>query len=241
MSTIKEVRVELTAADEKMLAPRSRKRTRKSGGSTEAPVPPQESNPAEAPVPPTQVQLPPEPAGIASPIVEKAMPMPMNFETALPPAPPTLAPSGGAVKIQTRKRHAPVHVGNLGTRKGAIILPIKRHKQPAKDKPKLVIPFKGGKADTGAESVSPLTIKPIGAETPSIGGKRRFTERRLSISLKNLKHTRKAGKSIRKRVAAMSVEQIRKTLLEKRILKPSSNPPESMLRSMMKDYLALAK
>ena len=245
MSTVKEVRVELTAADEKALsAPRSRKRTRKSGGSTDAPVPPQESKPIEPPTLPTQIQSPPEPAGIASPIVEKAMPM--NFETALPPPPPTLAPqvaqAAGAVKIQTRKRHAHAPVGNMGTRKGAIILPVKRHKQMTKDKPRLVIPVKGGKAETGVESATPIPIKPIGAETPTHkGGKRRFTERRLSISLKNLKHTRKAGKSIRKQVAKMTTDEIRKTLLEKKIIKPSSNPPESMLRSMMKDYLALAK
>jgi hypothetical protein len=39
----------------------------------------------------------------------------------------------------------------------------------------------------------------------------------------------------------MTTDEIRKVLLEKKILKPSSNPPETMLRSMMKDYLALAK
>jgi hypothetical protein len=239
----KVVKVELTPADiiaEGGSRPR-RKRTRKSGGALEgAPVPPVAEKAMEPPVNPTQVIAPPEPAGVASPIVEKAMPM--NFETAMPPPPPTLeqAPSGGAVKIQTRKRHQG-HVGSTGI-KGAVILPVKRHKLPSKDKPKLVIPIKGGQAET------PTHQKIVGAETPKPqlpqplkGGKRRFTERRLSISVKALKSTRKAGKSIRKRVAAMSKEEIRKVLLEKKILKPSSNPPESMLRSMMKDYLALAK
>jgi hypothetical protein len=248
--TVKEVSVRLTEADEKALdgsRPR-RKRTRKSGGALEgAPVPPVAEKAMEPPVNPTQVIAPPEPAGVASPIVEKAMPM--NFETAMPPPPPTLvqAPSGGAIKIQTRKRHQG-HVGSMGI-KGAVILPGKRHKLPSKDKPKLVIPIRGG-AQTGSETPTPPQ-KIVGAETPKPqlpqtpqplkGGKRRFTERRLSISVKALKSTRKAGKSIRKRVAAMSKEEIRKVLLEKKILKPSSNPPESMLRSMMKDYLSLAK
>ncbi len=243
--TVKEVSVRLTEADEKALdgsRPR-RKRTRKSGGTLEgAPVPPVAEKAMEPPVNPTQVIAPPEPAGVASPIVEKAMPM--NFETAMPPPPPTLAqaPSGGAIKIQTRKRHQG-HVGSTEI-KGAVILPIKRHKLPSKDKPKLVIPIKGGaETPTPQKIVGAETSKPQLPQTPQPlkGGKRRFTERRLSISVKALKSTRKAGKSIRKRVAAMSKEEIRKVLLEKKILKPSSNPPESMLRSMMKDYLALAK
>ncbi len=239
MSTIKEVSVRLTEADEKALQAPRRKRTRKAGGALEsAPIPIAEKSVDAAAIPalPTQSLPLPEPAGIVAVSTEKAM----DFETALPPPPPPLA--GGAVapvKIQTRKRH----VGNVGntvaTNKGAIILPVKRHKMPSKDKPKLVIPVKGG-TETPTSLPPPPTPKPVGAETTK-GGKRRFTERRLSISVKALKSTRKAGKSIRKQVAAMTTEQIRKTLLEKKVLKPSSNPPESMLRSMMKDYLALAK
>jgi hypothetical protein len=243
MSTVKEVSVRLTEADEKALVPR-RKRTRKNGGMLEgAPVPPMETKPTEAPALPTQVLIPPEPAGIVSPIVEKAM----NFETALPPPPPVLishaptpvqapAPQGGAIKIQTKKRHS---VGTVGTRKGPIILPFKRHKQPAKDKPKLVIPISVPVAPTVPTSPTAPTAPTV--STTKAKGKRRFTERRLSISVKTLQHTRKAGKSIRKQVAAMTTDEIRKVLLEKKILKPSSNPPETMLRSMMKDYLALAK
>lgn len=233
--TVKEVSVRLTEADEKALdgSRLRRKRTRKSGGSLEgAPVPPVAEKTIETPINPTQVITPPEPAGVASPIVEKAMPM--DFETALPPPPPVLAPSvGGSVKIQTRKRHQ----GSVGvmTHKGAVILPVKRHKLPIKDKPKLVIPLKGGNEQTGTETPKP--------QPPVKSGKikRRFTERRLSISVKALKSTRKSGKSIRKRVAAMTNDEIRKVLLEKKILTPSSNIPDSMLRSMMKDYLALAK
>ncbi len=251
MSTIKEVSVRLTEADEKALQAPRRKRTRKAGGALEgAPIPITEKAAieiAEHPLPTQSLPLP-EPAGVASVATERAM----DFETALPPPPPILPTVGGSsksttatpttpVKIQTRKRH----VGRTetpNTVKGAVILPVKRHKLPSKDKPKLVIPIQGGHvakgALVGAETPTPpppAPLKPVG------GGKRRFTERRLSISMKALKSTRKAGKSIRKQVAAMTTEQIRKTLLEKKVLKPSSNPPESMLRSMMKDYLALAK
>ena len=51
--------------------------------------------------------------------------------------------------------------------------------------------------------------------------------------------TRKQRRSIKKRVAAMPVADIRKELLDRGILRPESNPPESMLRSLMRDFLAL--
>jgi hypothetical protein len=71
--------------------------------------------------------------------------------------------------------------------------------------------------------------------------KRRFTERRLSISMKHVVGTRKHRKSIKKQIAKMSVEEIRKTLQKKGILRSKANPPEEMLRNMMRDFLMLGK
>ena len=138
---------------------------------------------------------------------------------------------------------------------------------PSKDKPKLRVPFGGNangvptipsilsnkkapnsvsnvatnvgtNAATNAATNSPsITVPPV--TTGGVKKKRRFTERRIGISVKSLKNTRKARKSIRKQVASMSSVEIRKMLTEKGVLKGKSNPPEAMLRSLMKDYLAL--
>jgi hypothetical protein len=93
---------------------------------------------------------------------------------------------------------------------------------------------------TPAPTVAPPATKPTHAsQSKPAPKKRRFTERRIGITVRSLKNTRKARKSIRKQVAAMSTAEIRKVLTEKGVIKASSNPPESMLRSLMKDYLSL--
>jgi hypothetical protein len=69
--------------------------------------------------------------------------------------------------------------------------------------------------------------------------KRRFTERRLSIAVKQDKSTRRHRKHIKRKMAKMSVEEIRKILIEKKIIKPKANPPEEMMRSMMRDLLSV--
>lgn len=160
-------------------------------------------------------------------------------------ASPSLTQSGGTipVKIQTRKRthghQAPLPLNTTATRKivgGAKIVPVKRHHMGTtatlKKKPRLLI---------GAPVVPldpKVPQKPAQIPTPP-KRRRRFTERRLSISVKNVSSTRKHRRSIKKQVAAMSLEDVRKTLIEKSILKPRSNPPETMMRSMMVDYLSL--
>lgn len=150
----------------------------------------------------------------------------------------------------------------------ARILPIKRHAPPSKEKPKLRIPVAsvGGVPQVqqvpqvlptqpmqpaqpaqpiqtvqtiqAAQTVQPTNV-PKTPEPQKAGKKRRFTERRIGISVKSLKTTRKARKSIRKQVASMSVDEIHKVLTEKGLLKGKTNPPEAMLRSLMKDYLSL--
>jgi hypothetical protein len=124
---------------------------------------------------------------------------------------------------------------------------------PSKEKPKLHIPV-GGQAQPQQPQQQPqpqpqsqtVPQQPQQPQLPQpqqinqkAGKKRRFTERRIGISVKSLKTTRKARKSIRKQVAAMSVSEIRKVLTEKGVLKGKTNPPETMLRSLMKDYLSL--
>jgi hypothetical protein len=126
---------------------------------------------------------------------------------------------------------------------GAKILSSKRHALPT-SKPKLIVPLVGGSGAAAANTVAKPAVPTVAPVVPQTGGamtrgRRRFTERRLSISMKQDKSTRKAGRKVRRQVRRMTVEEIRKVLLEKKILKPKSNPPEAMLRSMMRDYLAL--
>ena len=133
----------------------------------------------------------------------------------------------------------------------AKILPTKRHAVPTKSKPKLYV---GGTVPNAAPAVPAVPAAPAAAAVPATpapapapaisGGakkKRRFTERRLSISMKHVATTRKHRKSIRKQVANMSVDEIRKILQTKGILRSKANPPEAMLRNMMKDFLMLGK
>jgi hypothetical protein len=75
---------------------------------------------------------------------------------------------------------------------------------------------------------------------PKVPKKRRFTERRIGISLKSLKKNRKATRRIRKQVAGMSIPDIKAILTEKGILK-GGKQPDTMLRAMMSDYLSLNK
>jgi hypothetical protein len=201
-------------------------------------------------VPQTPVLPTSAPPSVVSDPKPTLAPMPAEKAPVVPiPAPS--ATVGGAVKIHTRKRtHG--HRGGIATnatRKNTVIaggtkiLSTKRHALPT-IKPKLVVPLTGGSgttataaANTAAKPVLP-TAAPVLSQAGG-KGRRRFTERRLSISMKQDKSTRKAGRKVRRQVRRMTVEEIRKVLLEKKILKPKSNPPEAMLRSMMRDYLTL--
>ena len=173
----------------------------------------------------------------------------------------TITPQSAGVQIKTRKRThgsllppTPVPSKSVGA---ARILPIKRHAMPSKEKPILRVPQATPKVAATAAIAAPAPAAPAVPTKPAkpttslppstapivnakpIAKKRRFTERRIGISVRSLKNTRKARKSIRKQVAAMSTAEIRKVLTEKGVIKASSNPPETMLRSLMKDYLSL--
>lgn len=209
----------------------------------------------------TTTALHPQSPALPQPLPAIVSPTPLQTPTNVPVALPisTAAPaqqSGGApVKIQTRKRthglHAPVPLNPSATRKivgGTHIVPVKRHHPVGttgvgtlKRKPRLVLPGPVSSAPPLQPTTQPVPPAAAAATTAVANPKRRrrFTERRLSISVKNVSSTRKQRRSIKKQVAAMPLVQVRKTLIEKGILKPRSNPPEVMMRSMMADYLSL--
>ena len=71
---------------------------------------------------------------------------------------------------------------------------------------------------------------------------RKFKERKISITMKPSKASRKFRKTVKARVAAMPAAAVKKLLLRKGVLKPKqdgSAPPEEMMRGMLTDYLML--
>ena len=71
--------------------------------------------------------------------------------------------------------------------------------------------------------------------------KNKFGGRRISISLDNDPKTKKVRKTIKNKVASMSVDEIREKLAKDGLINKNNRKiPELMLRSMMKDSLLLA-
>ncbi len=132
---------------------------------------------------------------------------------------------GGAVKIQTRKRHSKSDVQQPIIAKPKIVL-TKRHATLSK-KPKLVIPMK--------DTQSKTTVQPI----TSMTRKRKFTERKVSISMKNASSTRKYRKIIKSKIEDMTDEQVQKTLLAKGLIRSGKKIPATTLRSLLKEYMLL--
>lgn len=289
MSDVKEVRVEMTAADLEAMSRPATRRRRRVGGAAAGAMGLDAGNTME------QVVVKADAPSAAPPI--------QTIPTVTPAVTPTVTPTvtkivgGGAkhndspvatpissavVKIQTRKRIS--GTPNIAAK----ILPTKRHVMPSKGtKPKLII--RGGamsgtpavttattatsdlpkiplelptpamtstteKMPTApanqtlpvaeAQTTTPITTTPITTPTTKQSGgatrhRRRFTERRLSISVKQDKSTRKQRKSIKRQIAKMTSEEIRKILIEKKVIKPKANPPDDMLRSMMRDLLTV--
>jgi hypothetical protein len=72
--------------------------------------------------------------------------------------------------------------------------------------------------------------------------RRAFKERRISLTVQPAKKSRKYRRTLRTRVAEMPLQQVRRLLLRKGVLKPKNDaaaPPEEMMRSMLVDYMML--
>lgn len=249
--TIKEVHVQLTNAD--ILAesrPTRRRRTRKVGGAEDisvSTVQPTVSQNAPPTIPTVAPAVPTVASTVAS-TVAPAVPAVPTVAPAVPATPlvPTVAPpivsttttpnvGGNRIHIKTRKRtHGTVLPPTPTPSKtllGARILPVKRHAAPSKNKPVLRIQTTGGiRNDTEPVPTDTLPKR-----------RRKFTERRIGISVRSFSKTRKAGKSIRRKVAAMPIADIRKALTDKGLLKGGKKTPERVLRALMIEYLTLNK
>ncbi len=171
---------------------------------------------------------------------------------------PTPAPSKSIVgaRILPIKRHAPpskdkpklrIPVGGQasGQASGQAQVPsdavTATHVTPATPTTPVATPPVTATQTDAIKPISAAAAPTAAAQAGGVRRRRKFTERRIGISMKSLKKTRKSSKSIRKQVAAMPIADIRKVLTEKGILKGGKRTPEPMLRSLMTDYLSLKK
>jgi hypothetical protein len=236
MSEVKEVVVFASPADLK--GPRKTRRTRKSGGSAEpmhisldVPTETVHSSPAAAPLAPTPAPLPPPSAVVGVPAASLAtMSVVGGAAPALIFAPTVAADAPGKVHMRAKKNLAILpQSGGPGPGAGRLptIVPHKKRVGSAPlaktlKKPRLIIP-------------APIAIK-----GDAKGGKRRFTERRISIVMQPAATTRRNRRRIKDKIASMPIASVKRILTGAGVLKESSAaPPEAMLRSMLRDYMLL--
>jgi hypothetical protein len=101
----------------------------------------------------------------------------------------------------------------------------------ADKKPVLVIPIKKDKEEL--VKVEAVKVEPVKAEAKKT---RRFKARRLRMTL-NARGG--AGKTVAKRVAAMSISDVRSQLIAAKLLKGKSRSPPDVLRGMLTEWLQL--
>lgn len=186
-----------------------------------------------------------------------------------PPKAPTLAspPSLGLMPPAPEPQAAPrVPVVKIAPKAGTTtqasltpsprILPKKRISgapatETLKAKPKFVVPpapepvTKNG-IGLDLEGV-PFSASSVSEQSGGAAGvrsrtRRAFKERKISLTVQPAKKSRKYRRTLRARVAEMPLQQVRRLLLRKGVIKPKTGtaaPPEEMMRSMLVDYMML--
>jgi len=91
-------------------------------------------------------------------------------------------------------------------------------------------PVQGGSVSGGARSAAPAAKQT-----------RRFKERKIKLTVKSSRVSKAIRHKVKARVLAMPVDDVRKLLLEKGIIKAAAADklPEEMLRNMLRDYMLL--
>jgi len=214
--------------------------TKMTEGATAAALSPTSLSPQTSPASPAQAK----PAALGPPQPPQAPPVTVP--------PPVLAPApASAVKI------APKNGGGQAPPTPAPrLLPKKRigtapAAETLKAKPKFVV--EAGAATTATEDSQKggtfaADVPTSGTNRSAVGGarsrtRRAFKERRISLTVQPVKKSRKYRRTLRARVAEMPLQQVRRMLLRKGVLKPKKDtekaPPEEMMRSMLVDYMML--
>ena len=225
MADIKEVKVTLTAADEKQFArSTTRKRKMKGGDNTNEiedfrlnklngnePKPVPDIATVLAPVVPTTSNNSLDAAPVK--IVQKAAaaaPVSLNATSAAAPV-PTIPLNGGSItRIIPKKKHL-----------------TKAPTATTLKKPSLVI----------SAAVHPKLSAP--ATTGGLTRRRRFAERKISVPIRSAAATRKQTQSLKDKIHGMPVAAVRKMLLRKGLIKASAKTPDDMARSLLMEYMLL--
>ena len=223
-----------------------------------APAAPAPLTPA-APAPLTPAAPAPlTPAAPAAPAPLTPAPLtPAPLTPAAPAAPTTM--TGGSQKVRIAAKKGGQTLKAAPSVGGAKLLPKKRISAAAPaatlKKPRIpirhpensTVPRKGG-AILNVPTVPSAPLeppKPALSTTTAVGGatqpkKRRFTERKIKIDMKQVATTRKQRSFVKSKIATMPIATVKKMLIRKGLLKNKvTTPPESMMRSLLKDYYML--
>jgi hypothetical protein len=261
-TNVKEVKVALNPVDEKALSRTStrRKRTSRKAAAAEEQVGGSEPTPViekDAPATPTPAPQVPQTPATPTPVPQVAQ----QSATPTPAAPVVVKPMTGGgqkVKIAAKKGGQTLKA----TPSTAKLLPKKRISAaaPAATLKKPRIPIKHPQNSTSSRkggailhvptvpsvpSVQQEAPKPALSTTTAVGGaappkKRRFTERKIRIDMKQVASTRKQRSFVKSKIATMPIATVKKMLIRKGLLKPkATTPPEDMMRNLLKDYYLL--
>ena len=242
MSDYKDVTVSLQPQDEKALL-RTKTRRRRRGAGLLDPV----DNTGLAPV----VTVKADTAALALPIAamptvqaQPIIPVLPVLPAAAPgttvaPAPTfttTMSTGGSAVKLQAKKVPSAPPTQSVLSPTALRIVPHKKRVTTVAaahtlKKPRFTIP------NPPVAQTDPLLKK---SNPEPVKSKRTFKERRINITLRPNNQTRRMRKTLKARIASMPIAAVKRTLLRKGVLKPKAKePPEEMMRNILRDYLLL--
>lgn len=119
-------------------------------------------------------------------------------------------------------------------KKPTLKVPLPYAESPSTPSPVELVPAK----KSVAKAASKIQLAP--AKKKAFTVKRKFKNKRVTLSVENASKVRSTYQSVDKRVAAMKLADITKQLREKGLIREKANPPEGMQRSLMKDLLLMA-
>ena len=155
-----------------------------------------------------------------APVPRSSVPAAAGTTAAIPAVPGTAKPRIVFTKKNTITKDP---VTKKADKKPVLVIPIKMKEQP---KVELV-------------KVEPVKVEPVKVEAvkdTQAKKTRRFKARRLRMTL-NARGG--AGKTVAKRVAAMSISDVRSQLIAAKLLKGKSRSPPDVLRGMLTEWLQL--
>jgi hypothetical protein len=240
MADVKEVKVTITEKDAKQFARTTTRKRKMKGGDNTSEIEDFRLNKLNGDEPKK-----PEPAVI--PVVNAPTIVPATSNISSPPV--SSNPIAPVKIIQEKKAavsslNAPAVVGSLNATApktplngggGSVtkIIPKKKHltKAPTATtlkKPALMI---------AAAAAHPKNIASI--PEGGVTRRRRFAERKISVPIRSAAVTRKQTHSLKERIAAMPIANVRKMLLRKGLIKAAARTPEDMARSLLLEYMLL--